>query len=164
MKPRASPSNGTVDTQSQEAFPSLAPAAQAGNKPVASAWSAAAGPRIKPVASKQPVVSDTFELSSIDLSTAGKDGKPASLGEIIRQVQAQYKVKLDASTNQKSRQTTFFLKADSKKELDKAKRSLLASLSPVVRRVFLPPQSRCSSPCFRFFGLGSSHVACRVVG
>ena len=123
MKPRASPSNGTVDTQSQEAFPSLAPAAQAGNKPVASAWSAAAGPRIKPVASKQPVVSDTFELSSIDLSTAGKDGKPASLGEIIRQVQAQYKVKLDASTNQKSRQTTFFLKADSKKELDKAKRT-----------------------------------------
>ena len=72
-------------------------------------------------------------LSSIDLSTAGKDGKPMSLGEVIKQVQALYKVRLDASTNQKSRQTTFFLKADSKKELDKAKRSLLALLSPVVR-------------------------------
>ena len=66
-------------------------------------------------------------------AAAGKDGKPTTLGDIAKQVMAQYKVKLDASTNQKSRQTTFYLKAESKKELDKAKRSLLALLSPVVR-------------------------------
>ncbi|TBU33830.1 hypothetical protein BD311DRAFT_711968 [Dichomitus squalens] len=141
VKPRASPSNGTIDTESPEAFPSLAPAAPASNKPAASAWSAAAGPRIKPTASKQPVVSDTFVLSSIDLSAAGKDGKPTSLGEVIRQVQAQHKVKLDVSTNQKSRQTTFYLRAESKKELDKAKRSLLALLSPVVSLVLNAPAS-----------------------
>ena len=139
IRPRATPSNGTVDTESQEAFPSLAPAPQAANRPVASAWGASAGPRIKPAASKQPVVSDTFTISSVDLSTAGKDGKPTSLGEISRQVMAQYKVKLDSSTNQKSRQTTFFLKADSKKELDKAKKSLLALLSPVVRSLPIAP-------------------------
>ena len=132
VKARRPATNGAVDTDSQEAFPSLAPAPQPA-KPVASAWGAGAGPRIKPVASKQPVVSDTFVLSSIDLSAAGKDGKPTTLGDVARQVMAQYKVKLDASTNQRSRQTTFYLKADTRKELDKAKRSLLALLSPVVR-------------------------------
>ncbi|KAI0706832.1 hypothetical protein C8T65DRAFT_651620 [Cerioporus squamosus] len=140
VKPRAVAANGTVDTESQEAFPSLAPAPQA-NKPATSAWGAGAGPRIKPAASKQPVVSDTLTLSSIDLSSAGKDGKPTTLGEIAKQVMSQYKVKLDASTNQKARQTTFYLKADSKKELDKAKKSLLALLSPVVTLTLNAPAS-----------------------
>ena len=81
-------------------------------------------------------MSDTFVLSSIDLSAGGKDGKPTPLSDIAKQVMAQYKVKLDASTNQKSRQTTFYLKADTRKELDKAKRSLLALLSPVVRVLY----------------------------
>lgn len=45
---------------------------------------------------------------------------------------SQYKVKLEASTNFRSRQTTFFLKSESEKELEKAKRALLAHLSPVV--------------------------------
>jgi hypothetical protein len=71
-------------------------------------------------------------LSAIDLSTSGKDGKPATLGEVIKQVIAKYKVKIEASANQKARQTTFHVKAESQKELDKAKRSLLALLSPVV--------------------------------
>jgi hypothetical protein len=74
-------------------------------------------------------------LSAIDLSTAGRDGKPATLGEIMKQVMANHKIKIEASTNQKTRQTTFHLKAESRKELEKGKRSLLASLSPVVRRL-----------------------------
>jgi hypothetical protein len=68
----------------------------------------------------------------IDLSSAGKDGKPTTLGEIMKQVMANHKIRIEASTNQRTRQTTFHLKADSKKELDKAKRSLLAFLSPMV--------------------------------
>ena len=72
-------------------------------------------------------------MSAIDLSNAGKDGKPATLGEVMKLVMAKYKVKLDASGNQKTRQTTFHIKAETQKELDKAKRSLLALLSPVVR-------------------------------
>jgi hypothetical protein len=69
----------------------------------------------------------------MDLSNAGKDGKSATLGEVMKQVMAKYKVKIDASANQRTRQTTFHVKAESQKELDKAKRSLLALLSPVVR-------------------------------
>ncbi|KAI8993032.1 hypothetical protein BD414DRAFT_293749 [Trametes punicea] len=141
VKSRAPPSNRALDTDSQEAFPSLAPTAQPGTKSAAPAWGANAGPRIKPQAAKQPLVSDSFILSSIDLSTAGKDGKPTSLGEVMKQVMSQYKVKLDASTNQKSHQTTFYLKAESKKELERAKKSLLALLSPVVTITLNAPAS-----------------------
>ena len=73
----------------------------------------------------------------MDLSNAGKDGRSATLGEVMKQVMAKYKVKIDASANQRTRQTTFHVKAESQKELDKAKRSLLALLSPVVRLVFI---------------------------
>jgi hypothetical protein len=68
----------------------------------------------------------------VDLSNGGKDAKSASLGEIMKQIMSKYKVKLEASANQKTRLTTFHIKGDSQKELDKAKRSLLAQLSPVV--------------------------------
>ena len=57
----------------------------------------------------------------------------------IRKVNAQHKVKVEASTNQKIRQTTFHVKAETQKELDKAKRSLLSLLSPVVRISALRP-------------------------
>lgn len=120
----------SLDTDSQDAFPSLAPTPSATAAP-ATAWGSSNGPRIKPAA-KAPVFTDSFTLSAIDLSS-GKEGKPTSIGEVLKQVMAKYKVKVDASGNQKARQTTFHMKADSQKELDKAKRSLLALLSPVVR-------------------------------
>ena len=74
-------------------------------------------------------------MSAIDPSSAGRDGKPTTLGEIMKQVMANHKIKIEASTNQKTRQTTFHLKAESRKELEKGKRGLLAALSPVVRRL-----------------------------
>lgn len=80
---------------------------------------------------------ESFTLSAIDLSSAGKDGRPTTLGEIMKQVMANHKIRIEASTNQKTRQTTFHLKADSKKELEKGKRNLLAALSPVVWVVYL---------------------------
>jgi hypothetical protein len=120
-----------LDTLSETAFPSLAPSASAPVAPAASAWS---GPRIKAAVAKQPVFSDSITLSDIDLSTAGRDGKPTTLGEVMKQVTTRYKVKLEASPNQKTRQTTFYLKADSEKDLEKANRSLVALLSPVVRK------------------------------
>ena len=78
------------------------------------------------------MVSDSFTLSAIELGT-NKDGKPTSLGEVMKQVLSKFKVKIEASANQKARQTTFHMKSESQKELDKAKRSLFALLSPVVR-------------------------------
>jgi hypothetical protein len=97
-------------------------------------WGAAAGPRIKSTGQKAPIFTNTFHLEAIELSNSGRDGKPSTLSSVMKQVMAKYKVKIEASANQKGHQTTFHLKAESQKELDKAKRSLLALLSPVVSR------------------------------
>ncbi|KAL0956379.1 hypothetical protein HGRIS_002526 [Hohenbuehelia grisea] len=129
-----------LDTESHTAFPSLAPSAPAA-APAKSAWGSANGPRIKPTVVKSNTVSDSFTLGSIDLSTAGRDGKPVTVGEIMKQVIAKYKVKIEASANQKARQTTFHIKAESQKELERAKRALLAALSPVVTLVLNAPAS-----------------------
>ncbi|PFH53804.1 hypothetical protein AMATHDRAFT_1030 [Amanita thiersii Skay4041] len=136
-----SASKPPVELESEAAFPSLVastPTAQ----PSQSAWGT--GPRMGPSV-KSALHTDTFTLSTIDLSSSGKDGKPVTLGEVMRQIMAKFKVKLDASGNQKSRQTTFHIKAESKKELDKAKRNLLAQLSPTVTIVIQAPASTIPS-------------------
>lgn len=90
------------------------------------------GPRIKVAASnKQPLATDSFSLTDIDLSSAGRDGKPAHLGEIMKGLMSKYKIKIEASTNQ-NRQTTFHLKGNSEKDLAKARRDLQSSVSPIV--------------------------------
>lgn len=122
-----------MDTSDQSAFPSLEPSvAPATQSAKSAAWGADAGPRIKATVRSQPMVSDSFTLSAIELP-ANKNGKPTSLGEIMKHVMSKFKVKIEASANQKTRQTTFHMKSESQKELEKAKRSLLALLSPVVR-------------------------------
>ncbi|KAJ2931288.1 hypothetical protein H1R20_g5780, partial [Candolleomyces eurysporus] len=108
-----------VDTNSETAFP------------------------IKPSVAKAPVFVDSFTLSALDLSNVGKDGRASTLGEVMKLVMAKYKVKIEASANQK--QTTFHIKAESQKELDKAKRSLLALLSPVITLVLNAPASTIGS-------------------
>lgn len=125
-----------LDTDSHDAFPTLAPSAATANKPAASAWGSApgggGGPRIKPTVVQHPQATESFTLTAIDLSSAGRDGKPMTLGDIMKQVMNKFKVKIEASTNQRTKQTTFHLKADSKKELEKGKRNLVSLLSPVV--------------------------------
>lgn len=98
------------------------------------------------------MAAESFTLSALDLSSAGKDGKPITLGDIMKQVMVKHKVKLEASTNQKTRQTTFALKSESTKELDKAKRTLLALLSPVVST---------TPPCI--FNLANAHQVTLVI-
>ncbi|KAI0051918.1 SCP160 protein [Auriscalpium vulgare] len=142
--PRPSPQTRSLDTESHEAFPSLAPAASA-NKPSASAWSNATGPRIKPAVAHSSQATESFTLGAIELSPSGRDGKTPTLGEIMKQVMTKFKVKIEASTNQKTRQTTFQLKADSKKDLEKSKRSLVALLSPVVTLTIDAPASTIAS-------------------
>lgn len=135
VKNRAGASNRPkqeVDTQSQLAFPSLAPSGPASGAPAKPAWGNSSGPRIKATAPKQPLATDSFTMTDIDLSNAGKDGKTLTIGEVMKGVMAKYKIKIEASTNQKARQTTFHLKADSQKDLLKARRDLLSSLSPMV--------------------------------
>ncbi|CAE6410521.1 unnamed protein product [Rhizoctonia solani] len=140
---RAPRKNAPLNTEDEEAFPSLASAAPA--KPaVASAWSAAA--RVRQAAPRvvAPVFSDSFVLENIDLSTAGKDGKPITLNEVLKRVMLQHKnVKLEASTQRKDgrAKTSFVIKADSEAEVEAAKRKLTAALSPVVTRVVQSPIS-----------------------
>ncbi|TFK54204.1 SCP160 protein [Heliocybe sulcata] len=130
------PTNGDLNAVSQEAFPSLAPSPAPAKQPTTSAWGAAAGPRIK-----STTISDSITLAAIDLSSGGKDGKSTTLGEVMKQVMSKFKVKIEASTNQRTKQTTFFLKSESQKELDKAKRSLTSLLSPVISAVINAPAS-----------------------
>ncbi|KAF7321750.1 hypothetical protein MKEN_00696700 [Mycena kentingensis (nom. inval.)] len=133
-----------LDTGSEIAFPSLASATPpAASAPKAAAWAAA---RPKTAVVKQtPVFGESFTVSRMDLSNTGRDGKPGTLGEVMKQVMAKYKVKIEASANQRTRQTTFHLKAESQKELDKAKRSLLALLSPTVTLTINAPVSTIAS-------------------
>ncbi|CAE6397572.1 unnamed protein product [Rhizoctonia solani] len=144
---RATKKNGPLNTEDEDAFPSLASAAPA--KPaVASAWSAAS--RIRQTAPRvvAPVFSDSFMLENIDLSTAGKDGKPTTLNEVLKRVMLQHKnVKLEASTQRKDgrAKTSFVIKADSEAEVEAAKRKLTAALSPVVTRVVQSPVSAIGS-------------------
>nr|GAT43004.1 predicted protein [Mycena chlorophos] len=143
-KPRPAAAQAQPDTGSEIAFPSLASAAPpAATAPKAAAWAAA---RPKAAAVKQaPVFGDSFTVGRMDLTNTGRDGKSSSLGEVMKQVMSKYKVKIEASANQKTRQTTFHLKADTAKELEKAKRSLLALLSPTVTLVINAPVSTIAS-------------------
>ena len=92
----------SLDAESKSAFLSLASAAPV-TVSATPAWGSGSGPRIKPSVIKTPVFTDPFTLSATGLSTPGKDGKPTSLGEIMKQVTAKRKIKLEASGNHKVR-------------------------------------------------------------
>jgi hypothetical protein len=114
-------------------FPALASTAPMGKPAVSNAWSASTGPRIKAVAVKSKLISDHFTLSSMDLSRAGKNNRSATLAEVMKNTMSKFKVKVEASTQRKTEQTTFFVKSESEDQIEKAKRILISSLSPVVR-------------------------------
>jgi len=139
-RPITNNASASLDTASQTAFPSLAPSApQAKQTPAV--WGSAAAPRIKGTAPKSKLVSESFNLNSIDLSHAGKDGKPGNLGDVMKNIMTKFKVKVEASTQRKSGHTTFFVKGESEREVEKAKRALVASLSPVVTFTVNAPAS-----------------------
>ena len=54
----------------------------------------------------------------------------------MKQVMVKHsKVKVEGSSNQKTRQTTFHLKSESAKELEKARKMLVAMISPQVMSI-----------------------------
>ncbi|KAG2150530.1 hypothetical protein DEU56DRAFT_33581 [Suillus clintonianus] len=127
-----------ADADSQADFPTLATSTPVAATPGKSAWGSDAGPRIKATVKSTPVITDYLTVTQVE--TPVKDGRQTSLGEIMKQVMIKYRVKIEASTNQ-SRQTTFHLKGETQKDLDKAKRHLLATLSPVVTLILNAPAS-----------------------
>jgi len=135
---RSRQSQQKLDTGCLDDFPSLSasPAAATQTQPTTSAW--ATRPRIKPSG-----VTESFTLPDIDLSGAGKDGRPATLSEVTRGIMQKFKVKIEASTNQK-KDTTFYLRSESQKELDKARKALVAICSPVVTLIVQAPASTIS--------------------
>lgn len=143
VKPKAVV-NAPLDTDSPISFPSLAPSAPVAqnNGAAKSGWGA--GPRIKPTVNKQSMVTDSIDVIDVHVP-AGDDGKPGSLGAIMRAVMNKYKVKVEASTNRTNRQTTFHLKAETEKELERGKRMLLTAVSPQVTQVVDAPASAIAS-------------------
>ncbi|KAG2146037.1 uncharacterized protein EDB93DRAFT_1287176 [Suillus bovinus] len=127
-----------ADADSQSDFPTLATSTPAAAAPGKSAWGSDAGPRIKATVKSTPVITDYFTVIQAELPT--KDGKQTSIGETMKQVTAKYRIRIEASTNQ-SRQTTFCMKGETQKDLDRAKRHLLATLSPVVTLTLNAPAS-----------------------
>ena len=139
-----------LDTGSHDAFPSLSPstASPTQTQPTTSAWSSK--PRIKPSG-----ITESFTLQDIDLSSAGRDGRPTTLSEVTRGITQKFKVKIEASTNHK-KETTFYLRSESQKELDKAKNALVSVCSPVITLIVQAPASTISSI------IGSKGEAARV--
>ena len=84
-----------------------------------------------PVVSAPPLVTERFTLSAASVELSGRDGHPATLQEALKQMSARHpKVRAEANTNGKTRQTEFFFKSESSKELERAKRFLVSLVSP----------------------------------
>lgn len=133
-----------LDTSSESLFPSLG-ATKTSTTASAGGWSDAA--RVKRVAVKTYGFTDSFSLGDIDLKTAGKDGKPTTLAEVMKTVMSKTGMIIEASSQRKTGQTTFLIKGDTSKEANKAKKLLTALLSPTVSISRLPYESTFSYPC-----------------
>jgi hypothetical protein len=91
---------------------------------------------VKPVST--PVYTESFALTGIDPSaTHTKDGKPKSLGDIVKDIQTKHKVKVEVFSQRTSNQTTFTVTGASDASVEAAKRALTTSLSPVVSNYIL---------------------------
>ncbi|GJJ06343.1 hypothetical protein Clacol_000534 [Clathrus columnatus] len=142
-QPVGSDGPSVLDTESAVAFPSLAPSAPAKLPASQLAWSNT--PRINPTVVKTTGVSDSFDLAAVDLSRVGRDNKPGTLSDAMKTIMFRFKVKVEASTQRKSGYTTFFIKGESEREVEKAKRQLIANLSPHVLVKFNVPASTIPS-------------------
>ena len=105
-------------------FPSLGPATQNGNRAPLVAWA--------PVARATPVLVESFVLNQVEAVRRTKEGRPLSVGDIIKSIQTKFKVKVEISSQLKSSQTSFTVKGDSQANVDAAKKALISDLSPVV--------------------------------
>jgi hypothetical protein len=133
--------NGLVDVESDIAFPSLNPGAAA--KP-AGAWSNA--PRLaSTVPAAKQTGSQTLTLPSIDLNQVAKGGKPPTLLEYQKTVGSKFRVQVSSTQQRASGQTTFTIKSESDKDIIKAKKHLIATLSPVVTLKVEAPNSTLPS-------------------
>lgn len=91
--------------------------------------------RVAPAVPAQALHTERFTLTSADIDLSGRDGHPATIHDALKQMSAKHpKVRAEASSASGSgiRQTEFFLKSESAKELERAKRTLFSIISPQV--------------------------------
>ncbi|KAG9027265.1 hypothetical protein FRB95_007948 [Tulasnella sp. JGI-2019a] len=128
----------SLDTSSEAAFPSLG-SAKTPTAASSGGWSDVS--RIKRAAVKTYGFTDSLDLGDIDLRTAGKDGKPTTLGDVMKTVISKTGMIIESSTQRKTGMTTFLIKGDSSHDAAKAKNLLTAMLSSRVTRVIDAPES-----------------------
>lgn len=138
-------SNGTAAgiDNSELAFPSLAPS---GPVRQAASWGASpGGPRIAPAVQAQTLLTERFTVTAANVDLSGRDGRPATLRDAVKQMSARHpKVRAEASsstTGSGVRETEFFLKSESAKELERAKRTLVSIVSPQASIILNAPAS-----------------------
>lgn len=137
-KPKAAPQangKGTLD-KSESSFPSLAPSAPSNkapssSKPIPSSWGVGSGALRKPTKISQPVYSSNFTLDKVELAR-GQDGKPVTLGNVMKEVMNKTKTKIEASTQRTTGGTTFHIRGDSESAVEAAIRAITAILSSQV--------------------------------
>ncbi|KZS98452.1 hypothetical protein SISNIDRAFT_481189 [Sistotremastrum niveocremeum HHB9708] len=126
-----------VDTNSEAAFPSLAPAAPA--KPTtAGTW---ATPRItKPIA-KQSGAQETLTLPSIDLNQVAGKGKAPTILEYQKTIGSKFRVTVTSVQQRTSGHFVFTIKGESERDVAKARKHIIISLSPSVSLKVEAPNS-----------------------
>jgi hypothetical protein len=138
-------SSGTVDPSSEAAFPSLA--STASSKPVAAQGAWGAGPRIQtPSVGTRTTGSLEVTLPAIDLTrVAGSGKKPPTLLDYQKTIGSKFRVIITSRQQRSSGQITFIIKSDSDKDIAKARKHLIVSLSPVTKIEVQAPNSTLPS-------------------
>jgi len=121
-----------LETGSETSFPSLVSTPVPKSPTVPSTWATSRPTTQKNTAKLAPQLTHTFDLSNIDLKTAGKDGKPITLSEAIKTVMAETNSHIEASSQRNTGITTFFIKAGNDLIVKRAQRQLTAILSTAV--------------------------------
>lgn len=134
-----------VDPSSEIAFPSLA--TMAASKPAAAAGAWGAGPRIQtPPSGMRATGSQEVTLPAIDLSRVTAPGKKApTLLEYQKTIGSKFRVQITSRQHRSSGQITFIIKSDAEKDIAKARKHLIASLSPVTKIEVKAPNSTLPS-------------------
>lgn len=129
--------NVPVDTDSETLFPSLGSASvnPSTSKVPQSYQPVKAARAVKPVST--PVYTDSLTLAGIDPSAhTTKDGKPKTLGDVLKDVQTKFKVKVDVFSQKTSKETAFTITGSSDSSVQAAKKALTSDLSPTVGLLF----------------------------
>ncbi|CDZ98263.1 Vigilin [Phaffia rhodozyma] len=132
-RPSSSQANGKkvgFNTDSQDAFPSLAPSAAPQATAKVPAWGSGNATKARTAPPKP--VGVTASVSLVVGTVTDRDGKVLTLSTVMKKIQQETSVSLEASTQKKTSLTTFFIKGPNAKTVEQATKLLRARLSKIV--------------------------------